>query len=78
VPSIPTGFLGRVFARKTFSCAPETGKSIRSPVGIRKVYVDVPGFCVFRAHLHPWSLQLATRLLVSGLSRESNFLHLSL
>ena len=47
-PSIPTAFSDRTFARKNFGCAPETGKSIRSPVGIRKLYVDATGFCVFR------------------------------
>ncbi len=52
VPGIPTAFSGRVFARKNFSCAPETVKSIRSPVGIHKLYVDRTYFPVFRAHLH--------------------------
>ncbi|MGO9017793.1 MAG: hypothetical protein ACLQVJ_05500, partial [Syntrophobacteraceae bacterium] len=33
VPSIPTAFSARVFARKNFSCAPETGKGIQFPVG---------------------------------------------
>jgi hypothetical protein len=47
--------LGEVFARKNFSCGPETEKSIQSPVGICKLYVDGTGFCVFRMHLHPRS-----------------------
>ncbi len=55
VPTIPTASSGGVFARKNFSCAPETGKSMQSPIGIRKLYVAGTGFCVFRAYLHPRS-----------------------
>ncbi len=43
MPGIPTAFSDRVFARKNFSSAPETGKSIQSPVGIRKLYVHETG-----------------------------------
>ena len=48
MPSIPTAFSGWVFARKNFGCAPETGKSLQSRVGTRKLYVDETGFCVPR------------------------------
>jgi hypothetical protein len=55
VRSIQTAFSGRVFARKNFSCTPETGKTIQSPVGICKLYVDGTGFCVFKEYIHPGS-----------------------
>jgi hypothetical protein len=45
VPGIPTAFSRRVLSGKTISCAAETGKSIRSPVGIGKLYVDESGLC---------------------------------
>jgi excisionase family DNA binding protein len=55
VPSVPTAFSGRVFARKNLTCAPETGKSIQSAVRICKLYLEGTGSCVFRMHLYPRS-----------------------
>ncbi len=52
-PSIPTAFSGLVIARKNFTSAPENGKSIQSPVGIRNSNGRCTGFLRFSDALPP-------------------------